>query len=195
MVHSPYDTKTRYTIMPGRGNGGEYFYFMCRGRQMKLCDHPYVPVDVMEEAVEKHYAHAVILPEDTKVKVREAVQAAIDEQFSLTDEMRDQFTRQLEKLDSKKSYFLDLAAEEGWPKDKLREKINGIRDERTKITRQLQTVTNQLETGRQVFLTALELLDDPHALYTSGNETVRSILNRPSSPGSTWTAAGSPTRS
>jgi hypothetical protein len=27
-------------------------------------------------------------------------------------------------------------------------------------------------------LTALELLDDPHALYTSGNETVRSILNR-----------------
>lgn len=36
--------KHRYTIMPGRGNGGEYFYFMCRGRQQKVCDQPYVPV-------------------------------------------------------------------------------------------------------------------------------------------------------
>ncbi|MGH3797887.1 MAG: zinc ribbon domain-containing protein [Pseudonocardiaceae bacterium] len=139
--------KHRFTIMPGRGNGGEYFYFMCRGRQMKQCDHPYVPVDVMEQAVEQHYAHAVILPDDMKATVREAVQSAVDEQFVLTDEMRDQFTRQLEKLDSKESYFLDLAAEEGWPKDKLREKINGIRDERKKITRQLQTATTQLETA------------------------------------------------
>jgi hypothetical protein len=118
--------------MPGRGNGGEYFYFMCRGRQMKQCDHPYVPVDVMEQAIEQHYAHAVILPPDIRAKVREAVQTAVDEQFSLTDEMRDQFARQLEKLDSKESYFLDLAAEEGWPKDKLRDKINSIRDERKK---------------------------------------------------------------
>ncbi len=114
---------------------------------MKQCDHPYVPVDVMEQAVEQHYAHAVILPDDMKATVREAVQSAVDEQFVLTDEMRDQFTRQLEKLDSKESYFLDLAAEEGWPKDKLREKINGIRDERKKITRQLQTATTQLETA------------------------------------------------
>jgi DNA invertase Pin-like site-specific DNA recombinase len=170
--------KHRYTIMPGRGNGGEYFYFMCRGRQMKQCDHPYVPVDVMEQAIEQHYAHAVILPADIRARVREAVQTAVDEQFSLTDEMREQFTRQLEKLDSKESYFLDLAAEEGWPKDKLRDKINSIRDERKKITRQLETATNQLETGRQVFLTALELLDDPHALYARGNETVKAILSR-----------------
>jgi site-specific DNA recombinase len=147
--------KHRYTIMPGRGNGGEYFYFLCRGRQMKQCNHPYVLVDVMEKAVEQHYTHAAILPEDMKVKLHEAVQAAVEEQFSLTDEIRDQFARQLEKLDSKENYFLDLAAEEGWPKDKLREKINTIRDKRKKITRQLQTATNQLETGRQVFLTAL----------------------------------------
>jgi hypothetical protein len=70
----------------------------------------------MEQAVEQHYAHAVILPDDMKATVRAAVQAAIDEQFSLTDEMREQFTRQLDKLDSKESYFLDLAAEEGWPR-------------------------------------------------------------------------------
>lgn len=168
----------RYTIMPGRGNGGEYFYFLCRGRQQKLCDQPYIPVDVMEQAVEQHYAHAVALPEDARNAVRAGVDAAIVEHFELSDELRAQFTAQLDKLDRKESYFLDLAAEEGWPKDKLRAKLTAIREEQAKITRQLDAATSQLETGRQVFLTALELLADPAALYEGGGETVRAILNR-----------------
>jgi hypothetical protein len=28
----------RIIISPGRGNGGTYFYFLCRGRQDRLCD-------------------------------------------------------------------------------------------------------------------------------------------------------------
>jgi len=170
----------RYIIMPGRGNGGEYFYFMCRGRQQKLCDQPYIPTDVMERLIEQHYAHAVILPDDARAKVREAIHAAIDTYFELNEEQRALFTRQLEKLDSKESYFLDLAAEEGWPKEKLRDKINAIRAERQKITRQLDHAASQLETGKTVFLIALDLLDNPHGLYMRAhdNEPVRTTLNR-----------------
>jgi hypothetical protein len=41
--------------------------------------------DVMEKAVEQHYSHTVILPEDIKVKLREAVQAALmNNSLSLT---------------------------------------------------------------------------------------------------------------
>jgi hypothetical protein len=58
--------KHRFTIMPGRGNGGTHFYFLCHGRRQKQCDHPYVPVDVMKPAVEQHYRHAVILPDDLR---------------------------------------------------------------------------------------------------------------------------------
>ncbi|MEC3976233.1 recombinase family protein [Amycolatopsis sp. H20-H5] len=168
----------RYIIMPGRGNGGEYFYFTCRGRQQKMCDQPYIPVDVMEKAVEQHYTHAVILPEDLRANVRAGVEAAVANHFELSDDMRGQFTRQLEKLDRKENYFLDLAAEEDWPKDKLRSRITAIRDEQKKIRRQLEAAATQLETGRQVFLTALDLLDDPHGMYQHGHEAVRSILNR-----------------
>jgi len=170
--------KHRFTIMPGRGNGGEYFYFLCRGRQQKLCDHPYVPVDVMEKAVEQHYGPTVILPTELRQQVRDGVLVAVAEHFELSDELRGQFSRQLEKLDRKEDYFLDLAAEEGWPKDKLKDKITAIREEQRKITRQLEQASNQLETGKQVFLTALALLDDPQAAYMSGSETVRSILNK-----------------
>jgi site-specific DNA recombinase len=62
--------KHLFTIMPGRGNGGTYFYFLCRGRQQKKCDHPYMPVDVMERAVEQRYARVVILPGELRAEVR-----------------------------------------------------------------------------------------------------------------------------
>jgi hypothetical protein len=54
------------------------------------------------------------------------------------------FASQLERLDRKEHYFLDLAAEEGWPKDKLREKITAIRAERTQIQRGIETTEHQL---------------------------------------------------
>jgi Recombinase zinc beta ribbon domain len=169
---------TRRSHHAGRRHGGTYFYFMCRGRQQHQCDHPYVPVDVMEEAVEQHYTHTVILPADFRATVRAGVAAAVSDHYELSDDLRAQFTQRLEKLDNKESYFLDLAAEEGWPKTKLREKIDSIRGERQKITRQLDQTTSQLDTGRQVFTTALDLLDDPSALYRKGHEQVKSILNK-----------------
>src|SRR6266496_4834743 len=66
----------------------------------------------------------------------------------------------LEALDTKEHYFLDLAAEEGWPKDKLRVKIDAIRSERKSIKHSLDQAEHQLDAGRQVFYRALELLDN-----------------------------------
>lgn len=78
----------------------------------------------------------------------------------------------------KEHYFLDLAAEEGWPKDKLREKIAAIRAERTQIQRSLETTEHQLDTGRHVFYQSLDLLDQPATIYRRGGEAVRAVLNR-----------------
>ncbi|NUT48657.1 MAG: hypothetical protein HOV94_15320 [Saccharothrix sp.] len=33
---------SRMVITRGKGNGGTYFYFFCRGRQKHLCDLPYL---------------------------------------------------------------------------------------------------------------------------------------------------------
>lgn len=85
---------------------------------------------------------------------------------------------QLAKGERKESYLIDLAAEEGWPKDVLCEKVRAIREERARIHQQLDQRTGRLEAGRQVFARALDLLDDPARLYAEDNETVRAILNR-----------------
>lgn len=88
------------------------------------------------------------------------------------------FSKRLDVLDRKESYLLDLAAEEGWPKDKLRHKIAAIRTERKTITVRLDHADRQLEAGRDLLHQALDLLTDLQVMYREGNETVRSILNR-----------------
>lgn len=93
--------------------------------------------------------------------------------------MRAQYSAQLDKLEAKESYFLDLAAEEGWPKDKLRAKIDGIRTERKRIMDTLEQADTELGRGRQVLYDALALLDQPQALYAAAEraEDVRRVLN------------------
>ncbi len=171
--------RQRFIVQRSQGrHGGIYYYFFCGGREDKTCDQPYIPIEVMEQAVEDHYGHAVKLSEDFRTQVREVVDAAVAANHNLTDEMRDQYTRRLDKLDAKESYLLDLASEEGWPKDKLREKVQAIRYERKQIRSELDQAEQRLETGRAVFHRALELLEDPQAMYRRGNETVKTTLNK-----------------
>ncbi|TQM81267.1 hypothetical protein FHX81_3630 [Saccharothrix saharensis] len=47
--------------------------------------------------------------------------------------MRQQYARNLEELERKEDYLLDLAADQGRSKEKLRVKIDGIRAERSEI--------------------------------------------------------------
>ncbi len=133
-----------------------------------------MPVEALEEAVVKHYGEAVLLPEEFRAQIRAGVDDAVTDNYQLTATMRGQYTKRLDALDSKESYLLDLAAEEGWPKDKLRTKIDAIRRERKDIRDTLDHAERRLDDGRQVFRDALALLEDPQAMYERGGEAVRS---------------------
>jgi hypothetical protein len=100
--------------------GGEYFYMFCAGRQQGVCDHPYVPVEEMEKAVVEHYARESWLPADFREQVLAAVDEAVAEKVELGEDLRSQYDPRLDVLANKESYLLKLAAEEGWPKEKLR---------------------------------------------------------------------------
>ncbi|MDQ3577496.1 MAG: recombinase family protein [Actinomycetota bacterium] len=161
----------------GRG-GGEYYYFYCRGRQEGLCDLPAIPVEITEEAVLAYYGDAVTMSDEWLTHVRAEVDQAVDTNHELSDTLREQHTKQLEELERKEDYFLDLAAEQGWPKDKLRTKIDAIRSTRREIEDTLARSAQRLDRGREVFRAALALLANPQQAYERGNETVRAILNK-----------------
>jgi site-specific DNA recombinase len=170
--------KYRLIVMPGNGNGGTYYYFVCRGRQEGLCDLPYIPVEVLEEAVVRYYGEAVSLPAEWLAQVSAGLDAAVNGYHGLSDALRKQYVKRLDALDRKENYYLDLAAEQGWPKDKLRARIDAIRSERGQIEDILANAEHHLDRGREVFRHALALLEAPQAAYERGDEAVRSILNK-----------------
>ena len=159
------------------GRGGIYYYFFCTGRQDHICDHPYIPVEVMEQAVINHYT-TLGLPEEFRTLIRSLIDDAKTNNSMLSDDMRDKLTANLAKLDKKETYFLDLAAEEEWPKDKLCEQLATVRNERNRIERTLEQAENRLDDGAQFLTHALELMTDPHGMYSTGSEAVRAIMNR-----------------
>ncbi|TYC07530.1 hypothetical protein FXF65_42425 [Actinomadura syzygii] len=170
--------RKRFIIQPGKGNGGLYFYFMCAGRQDKSCVQPYIPVEVMERAVADHYARAVVLPPEFIQTVREGVIQAARDNAAMSPDERERLERRTQAIDRKESYFLDLAADEEWPKDKLREKLLALRTEKQGIQRATQQAERRLATGRDLLERALDLLERPHELYVTSGKAVRSILNK-----------------
>lgn len=176
-----YCGRCKYRLIVQRAvgqRGGEYYYFFCRGRQQGLCDLPFVPVEVMEDAVVTYYGDAVSLPAEWLAQVRAGVDAAVNGHHELSDTLREEYTKRLDALNRKENYFLDLAAEQGWPKDKLRAKIDAIRHERKQIEDTLEQAEHHLDRGREVFASAIALLESPQAAYERGDEAVRSILNK-----------------
>ena len=170
--------KHRFVVQRAVGNGGEYFYWLCRGRQKGLCDQPYIPVDVIEEAVARYYADALVVDPEWLRAVREGVDAAVASERGLPADLREQYDKRLEVLDRKEGYFLDLAAEEGWPKNKLRERIDAVRQEAADLRHAITRADQRLDIGQQVMHEALALLSAPQGAYVHGNELVKAALNK-----------------
>ncbi|MCA1675199.1 MAG: zinc ribbon domain-containing protein, partial [Actinobacteria bacterium] len=106
--------KHRLIVQRAQGrNGGEYYYFYRRGRQQGICDLPYIPIEVMEDAVTAYYGDAVTMPRDWLAQLRAEIDEAVSTNHDLSDSLRQQYAKQLDALERKENYFLDLAAEEG----------------------------------------------------------------------------------
>lgn len=69
-----------------------------------ICDHPYIPVEIMEQAVINHYGR-IGLPETFRTLVRSIIDQAAASNSKLSDDMRDKLAENLDKLDSKECLF------------------------------------------------------------------------------------------
>jgi site-specific DNA recombinase len=166
----------RFIVQRAMGNGGEYFYFFCRGRQEGSCDAPYLNVHAVEQAVLDHYA-TVSFSAEFKTAVRARLDEALAEDLGSTQAVRERLGARLAALDTRESNLLDLAADGELPKEKIKEKLIAIRDERASIQRDVLRLDAELEVGRQVFRLALDLLDQPRELYRQAGPALRKTMN------------------
>jgi site-specific DNA recombinase len=167
----------RFVLTPGRGNGGEYFYFFCMGRREGLCDQPYLDVHAVEHAVLDHYA-TVSFPKAFKAAVRGQLDEALAHDLGSTQEVRGRLESRLAALVTREDNLLDLAADGELPKERIKEKLIAIRDERAIIRRDIERLDAELETGRQVFELALDLLEQPQELYRQAGPALRKTMNQ-----------------
>jgi hypothetical protein len=158
--------------------GGEYFYFFCAARQDHQCDLPYIPLDVLEEAVTRHYGDLTALTPEQLAQVRTLVEQALTIDHAALDQLHTLYTSRLRALTRKRTYLIDLAAEQHWPRQDLKTRIEAIAQERTDLRSALTHLQQQRDRDHSVYQTALTLLENPHAAYEHSEPHTRALLNR-----------------
>lgn len=167
----------RFILARGQGNGGSYFYFLCRGRQQHLCTMPYLGVERVSRAVERHFA-GVRLSADFRSRVRAQLDDALKQELVGLSAAKQRLRERLTQLDRQEDQYLELLGDPAWPHLKLKAKLAAIEQDRGDIERQLQAATSSLDTGRRFFLLALDLLGDPQACYRRANDDLKRALVR-----------------
>ncbi len=86
---------SRMSLIQANGNGGRYPYFFCIGRMKGTgCKQPYVPVDLIETAVEHAYGE-VVIPAEQADLVREKLDVALT---GMREQAEAEVTRQRRRL-------------------------------------------------------------------------------------------------
>jgi site-specific DNA recombinase len=170
--------KRRLILRPSTSKtGNRYFYFICRGVQEHDCDLPSLPVAKVEKAVTDHYAH-VTIPGQHRATLETLAADACADSTETTTKLRATLRRQLTELNRQEDRYLDLLNDPDWPEQKLKARMRDARDNKQRITRQLEQTTDILEPGHAVLTAALNLLDRPRDLYNTATEHARKLLNK-----------------
>ncbi|MGH3783316.1 MAG: recombinase family protein [Pseudonocardiaceae bacterium] len=170
--------RRRLILRPSTSKTGQvYFYYICRGVQEADCDLPALPLHKVEHAVTQHYSQISISQRHRETLENLAVSAADDSQQT-TAKLRASLRAQLTELDRQEDRFLDLIGDPEWPQDKIKARLQTVRESKQRITHQLDGTIDDLEPGRAVLLAALELLDRPRNLYDTATDEARKMLNK-----------------
>lgn len=170
--------KRRLILRPSTSKTGEiYFYFICRGVQERDCDLPALPVVKVERAVIDHYA-LVSIPGRHRETLAAIAAAVTADSGEATARLRESLRGQLAELDTQEDRWLDLIGDPEWPQQKIKARLQAVRESKQRITHQLENTTDDLEPGRAVLTTALDLLDRPRDLYDAATDDDRKALNK-----------------
>ncbi len=169
---------SRFIYVEAKGRTGKrYGYFLCRGRQEKVCDMPHLPVDLVEQAIVDHY-HTLELPVDFIESVRQRLEGAVSNEQAATHTMHANLKKRLKEIDKQENRLLDLAADGAMPQAKIRAKLLDLAAERERVETGLSATSRELGTGATALRHALHLVADPHSLYRDVTDSARRHLNQ-----------------
>jgi site-specific DNA recombinase len=170
--------RRRLILRPSTSKTGRrYFYYICRGVQEADCDLPALPLHKVEHAVTEHYSR-ISISERHRETLKNLAASAADDSKEATVKLRASLREQLTELDRQEDRFLDFIGDPEWPQEKIKTRMQKVRESKQRITHQLEGTVDDLEPGRAALLAALELLDRPRDLYNSATDEARKTLNK-----------------
>jgi site-specific DNA recombinase len=168
----------RLVYSRNKGNGGLYEYFVCPRNQRGNCPQGYQPVDLVEAAIEDHYA-TVQLSEAEREEIRQAVTISLGERVATAQHEVDRCEGVLQEVKEQERKLLTMHYEDRISGELFDEEQTRLRHRRQDAEDLIARVSLSFDDAIATLDLALEILDDDlHDLYRRGDDTIRRLINQ-----------------
>ena len=167
----------RLYFLRARGHGGLYDYFLCSGRQARICTQPYHRAAAVEAAVERHYA-AVQLTSRQRQRIRDEIYAQLDQAAKIADRETARARAEIARLDNQERKLLTAHYDDAISDHIFADEQKRIRRERAAADRLLSSYALDHQLIRDTLELALGLTNDIQDAYRKAQPTERRLLNQ-----------------
>jgi site-specific DNA recombinase len=168
----------RLVYSRNKGNGGIYEYFVCPRNQRGECPQGYQPVDLVENAVEDHYA-TVSLTETERDEVRQAISNDLGERVATAKQEIDRCRGVLREIREQERKLLTMHYE-----DRITSELFDDEQARLRLRRQdAEALIARLNLSYGDIAVTLDYAlgivgDDLHELYLRVDDSIRRLINQ-----------------
>ena len=169
----------RLSFTHGRGKGGEYEYFFCRGRQKKNgCVQRYIPVHLAEAAVLRHYSLVQAKVSERLPEIRSAFDEMLKAHKGKAAEEASRQRARIQRIERRQAKLVELSLDDAMP-------VEMARDELKKLTAEMDVARSvlqdtEVEIGDLVtrFDQLCQLMATVQKSYETAPDEQRRALNR-----------------
>ncbi len=159
-------------------HGGTYDYFVCRGRQLGTCSQRYHPLDLIEAAIGRYYAHVRLSPEQCD-RVRRVLHGRFDGLIAVAEREIARASRALDGLDDQERKLLERDYAGRVSERVYEQEFGRIRRERAAARKTVDDLSFSHDEARATLDRALDLIGgDLRAAYEQANSTERRCFNQ-----------------
>jgi DNA invertase Pin-like site-specific DNA recombinase len=167
----------RLIYSKAKGNGGEYEYFICGGKQHGSCSHTSHRVQAVEAAVEEHYATQELSEEECQ-RIRAAIRSRVEATTILAAEKVAEAELQLVRLDQEErklltAHYADQVSEALFASEQER-----IKRERIGATKRVEHLSVEHDNVLAALDLALDLTIDIQRAYLLAGPQERRLFNQ-----------------
>ena len=161
-----------------KGNGGHYEYFVCPRNQRGECPQGYQPVDLVEAAIEDHYA-GVPFSEAEREEIREAITIDLGERVATAQQEIDRCRGVLREVNEQERKLLHMHYEDRITGELFDDEQTRLRHRRQDAETLIDRLNLSYDDINETLDLALEILDeDLHDIYLRAEDGIRRLINQ-----------------